>query len=62
MKKIKTDSLQLIFNSIIAIAMATFAYQSYNESKLVPCVVFAAVSLITLAIAALSLMIKRKEK
>ncbi|MDF9763506.1 hypothetical protein OKW24_005279 [Peribacillus simplex] len=62
MNKNRTDSLLLFCNFIIAIAMATFAYETYNNSNIVLSVIFAAVSVIIFAFVIFSFVFKCKFK
>jgi hypothetical protein len=58
--KIGKDLLLLFCNVMIAIAMGTFAYETYHETKLVQSVIFAAISIVIFTFVIISFVYKRK--
>ncbi|QHN50249.1 hypothetical protein EPB69_14220 [Geobacillus stearothermophilus] len=61
MNKIGKISLLLFCNLITAIIMGTFAYKTYNESKIVQSVIFAAACVSTFIVVILSLVPNRND-
>ncbi|AGE20779.1 hypothetical protein GHH_c01960 [Geobacillus sp. GHH01] len=61
MNKIGKISLLLFCNLITAIIMGTFAYKTYNESKIVQSVIFAAACISTFIVVILSLVPNRND-
>jgi hypothetical protein len=61
MNKIGKNSLLLFCNLITAIIMGTFAYKTYNGSKIVQSVIFAAACVSTFIIVILSLVPNRND-
>jgi hypothetical protein len=61
MNKIVKNSLLLPCNLITAIIMGTFAYKTYNESKIIESVIFAAGCVTTFIVIILSLVHNRND-
>ncbi|WP_019241071.1 MULTISPECIES: hypothetical protein [Bacillus] len=60
MKQIRFQSLLLFCTFMISLSMATFAYETYLETKIIQSVIYTSVGFILLSIVLLALLFKRK--